>query len=159
MIARLPPSEHHTSAISFLVNRATLLIPYRVYHYPRLVDRSNLSALQSTLINCVLTRHHDGFVRGQHIKSIVKLNYEWIASFVVQLVGEYVIEIIEAIRSDLDSLDEQVYRAFLTSNPLFYALTRQRVMSYWDCYYRHIRRDDYAAFEVLNRFDRLARPS
>jgi hypothetical protein len=43
--------------------------------------------------------------------------------------------------------------AFLTRNPCFAELTRQRAVSYWSCYYRvlHASRDTYPALTALSR--------
>lgn len=43
--------------------------------------------------------------------------------------------------------------AFLTQNPRFAELTRQRAISYWSCYYRalHASRDTYPALTALSR--------
>lgn len=71
------------------------------------------------------------------------------------LLGEYVIEIIRIIEKNLKNLDVSLYSQFLLSNPSFLALTRQRVISYWDCYYRSIRKDEYSGFRVLRFFENL----
>jgi hypothetical protein len=158
LAATLPQPSYSSRTFSVLVGSETVFIPYRIYHDPGLIDLTKPTPIQTTLLDCLLTRHHDGFVREKHLTKILNLNDQWIPPFVVQLVGEYVIEIIQTIRNDLDKLDTQVYRSFLTSNPTFHALTKQRVMSYWDCYHRWQRSDDYAGFEVLRFFDGLARP-
>jgi hypothetical protein len=75
--------------------------------------------------------------------------------FIIQLVGEYVIEIIRSIRDNIDRLDPNLYRAFLTRNPAFYQTTKQRVASYWNCFHRDQQRADYAGVQVLEAFDRL----
>lgn len=80
---------------------------------------------------------------------ILRRNDEWIPPFVIQLAGEYVIEILYAIRDALQDLDSDLYRAFLMANPSFFTLTKQRVISYWSCYHAHIRREDYAGFQII----------
>ncbi|MGH8877622.1 MAG: hypothetical protein ACRD0P_09810, partial [Stackebrandtia sp.] len=55
---------------------------------------------------------------------------------------EYVLEIVEAIRQGLGGLAEpgsaerRLYGEFITRNPVFFATTERRVVSYWSCYYR-----------------------
>lgn len=67
----------------------------------------------------------------------------WVVPFVVQFVGEYVVEIVEIIRRELvtDTIPATVHHAiygrFAAENPAFVALTAQRVASYWDCYFRN----------------------
>lgn len=51
------------------------------------------------------TRHHDGFVRQRHVQQAIGSPHAWLVPIVVKLVGEYVIEIILAIRDALSDLD------------------------------------------------------
>jgi hypothetical protein len=80
----------------------------------------------------------------------------WIPPFVVQLVGEYVIEILFVIHKNLLNLNTSLYEQFLRMNPGFLAITEQRVISYWNCYHRwNYTRDEYIGFEVLQFFKSL----
>ncbi|HEY3458220.1 MAG TPA: hypothetical protein VGK64_26805 [Bryobacteraceae bacterium] len=134
----LPQPSWNTETFSVRVAGEAVLIPYRIYHDPALVDLARLTPLQVELLDCLLTRHHSGFVREKHLMKILCFNHEWIPPFVVQLVGEYVIEILHVIRKNLHNLDPQLYRRFLTGNPAFFTLVKQRVTSYWDCYHRWV---------------------
>ncbi|WP_406278286.1 hypothetical protein [Streptomyces sp. NBC_00191] len=64
------------------------------------------------------------------------------STFVVQLAGEYVLEILEAIGRGLpglafpDSAQRRLYGEFIARNPAFFVRTERRVVSYWSCYYR-----------------------
>lgn len=77
--------------------------------------------------------------------------------FVIQLVGEYVLEILVTIQHGLAELDtpgtsqHAAYGQFLAGNPGFLALTSQRVTSYWNCYYRskYPDRRDYPGHTLL----------
>jgi hypothetical protein len=146
-----PPS--HTFCVN--IGSETVEVPYRIYHDPALIHSEHLTRTQDELLSCLLTRHHSGFVRQENLKRILDSNHEWVPPFIVHLVGEYVIEIVCSIRDNFDRLDASVYRAFLTSNPAFYQTTKDRVVSYWNCYYRDQQRADYAGFQVLEAFDRL----
>jgi hypothetical protein len=119
-------------------------IPYRIYNAEPQSDI--VDALDGELRNvlaCLYTRHHDGHVRQRHLKRIVELTHPWVSPFVVQLVGEYVVEILLDIQAGLHELDiegspqRRQYGTFVAHNPAFVDLTVQRVASYWDCYYRH----------------------
>jgi len=154
-ISILPQPSWNTGAFSVSVSGETVSIPYRVYHDPALIDPSRLTSVQIELVDCLLTRHHSGFIREKHLASILCANHEWVPPFLVQLVGEYVIEILHLVRRNLHHLDPQLYRAFLRGNPSFFALTKQRVISYWDCYHRSVRREDYAGFQIVEFQDHL----
>ena len=98
-------------------------------------------------------------MREEYLSKVIGCNREWVPPFVVQLVGEYVVEIIRAIGDGIDHLDPDLYRTFLIRNPAFYETTKQRVMSYWNCYHLAVRREDYAGFRVLEFFDHLTASS
>jgi len=66
-----------------------------------------------------------------------------------------VIEILSVIQKESVNLNPRLYRTFLVDNPAFFALTKQRVVSYWNCYHAWRRRDDYFGFQILEFFDRL----
>jgi hypothetical protein len=155
MASALPEPIWNTDVFSVRVGGENLSIPYRIYHDPALIDTARLTAQQTELLDCLLTRHCSGFVREKHLVRILLLNHDWIPPFVVQLVGEYVIEILRVIQRDIRNLDAHLYRRFITENPAFFANTKQRVTSYWNCYYRWERREDYAGFQIVRYFDDL----
>jgi hypothetical protein len=139
------------------VDDELMSIPYRIYHDPTKTSKDLLNSRQKQLVDCLFTRHSDGFVRQKYLAKIIGLNKTWVAPFVIQLLGEYVIEIIRVIEENLGKLDISVYKSFLDANPEFLILTEQRVASYWDCYYRPQQREGYAGFRVLRFFRELAK--
>jgi hypothetical protein len=140
---------------SVKVHGEAVTIPYRLYHSPSQIMTEHLTDLEKELVDCLLTRHHDGFVRQQHLERIIRSGNPWIPPFVIQLLGEYSIEIIGVIDANLSSLDNALYREFLQTNPGFLARTAQRVTSYWDCYYRVHPKEEYVGFKVLKFFKSL----
>jgi len=140
------------------VNGEAVSIPHRVYHDTALIHKDKLSNLQKLLVDCILTRHRDGFVRQEHLIRIVGSNHALVPPFVIQLLGEYVVEILQVIEANLRDLDEVLYAEFLRANPDFLALTEQRVISYWDCYYRFsFRKEDYPGFRAMHFFKQLVK--
>ena len=104
------------------------------------------------MLACIFTRHHDGFVRQKYLERLLLRKELWIPPFVLQLVGEYVIEIIHRIARHIDVLRSDSYSQFVAENPDFIALTKRRIISYWDCYYRltYPRFRDYVGFQVID---------
>jgi hypothetical protein len=139
------------------VGNKLVSIPFRIYFDPPLLQNLRLNKIQSELLDCLLTRHHDGFVRQKHLARIIHSQNIWIPCFVVPLVGEYVIEILRLIHENLANLRTPLYAEFIAENPDFIALTGQRVMSYWDCYYRSTKREDYPGFAVLELLKAISR--
>ena len=88
------------------------------------------------MLYCLFTRHHDGYVRERCLKNIIRSNNKFTAPYILQLLGEYVVEIIEVIYQNREQINHNNLVAYILENPKHYELTRQRVYSYWDCYYR-----------------------
>jgi hypothetical protein len=139
---------------SVVVRGESLNIPYRIHHdcddmlFPR------LNEVQAAIYACVLTRHHDGHVRQSHIERLITSSEPWVAPFVVHLCGEYVVEILAVIEANLSSMDQRVYGVFFRENATFLKRTHDRMVSYWDCYYRWLykRKLDYVGFRIFERF-------
>jgi hypothetical protein len=151
------PEPEHPAADGFSVKVAGELVrvPYRLYYLPDQIKTEHLTDLEKEIVDCLLTRHHDGFLRQQRLERIIRSGNPWVPPFVVQLVGEYAIEIIDVIYEHLNSLDRPLYREFLQANPEFFTQTTQHVESYWDRYHRRHPREEYVGFKVLRFFRSL----
>jgi hypothetical protein len=114
-------------------------IPYRHYQDPT----APVADADAELVRQAwLTRSPHGQVRQQAVRSLLRAPAWWQVPYVLQLCGEYVIEIGHdiagyasgSLRRDPPVLD--AYRRFWRDNPQFVALTYARAASYWDAYYR-----------------------
>jgi hypothetical protein len=114
-----------------------------------------LTNVQQNIVDCFYTRHCNGYIRERYLKEIVQLDYEWVVLYVIQLLGEYVIEILQVIYENLNQRNLSNYKKFIKNNSEFYELTRQRMISYWDCYYRRFYKykKDYVGFKVFKILD------
>jgi len=150
VLAVMPDSRHQPHAsFPVLVAGRQLLIPERLYNDEPPTDAvASLSSRQRQLLHCLYTRHCDGVVRQRHLEKVVGSTDPWVVPFVVQLVGEYVLEILVVICDELRVLatpgtcGHRAYGQFIVDNPAFFARTQRRVVSYWSCYYR----GTYASF-------------
>ena len=121
--------------ITFETN--TFTIPTRIYaDAGQLGMLKKLSPIQKEMVFCLFSRHHDGFVRERCLKEFITSNSSFTAPYILQLLGEYVIEIIEVIYESRGEINKANLVAYISENPNHYEKTRQRVYSYWDCYYR-----------------------
>jgi len=154
-ISVLPEPFHQCASAPFraVVRGEAVTIPDRVYYDDALIKADQISPLQQELLSCLLTRHCSGFVRQEHLSRIVKCRDVWVPPFVVRLIGECVIEILRVIRENCAGLEAELYRGFLKENPEFWEITKQRVVSYWNCYYREQRRADYVGFQIVEYLD------
>ena len=148
--------SHNWTFFSLHLGEELLTIPRRLYLDPPFLQTARLTGLQSELLDCLFTRHHDGIVRQKHLARIIRSQNIWVPCFVVPLVGEYVVEIMQVIQENLGHLDTSVYADFVRANPEYLELTDNRIMSYWDCYYRSTPKKEYPGFLVLDFLKSLA---
>ncbi len=117
-----------------------LSIPMRVYTEENQIDNPvkliQLSAIQKELLYCFFSRHHNGYVREKCLRKIIHSQNKFTAPYILQLLGEYVIEIIEVIYDNQDELNHINMIEYIRENPQHYEITKQRVYSYWNSYYR-----------------------
>lgn len=148
------PSEGsvHTVAIGPVSIRGeSLTIPSRIYHdEPGSVSVSAVQTRHKVILDCIYSRHHNGFVREKHLRSLIHSTEFFVPPFVVQLLGEYVIEMQQFLAEHIDRFKEEPYATFVAENPAFMELTRKRIISYWDCYYRRVTRNyrDFVGYKV-----------
>ena len=136
---RFPPINPFVVA----VDGESITIPARIYNAePAPGDESRLTATQLKVLDCIYSRHGDGLIRQRRIARVARSADTWVAPFVVELVGEYVVEIIREIAPALSDLTVPrsaqftVYGKFVAENPRFFSRVQRRVISYWSCYYR-----------------------
>ena len=149
--AVMPPTRYGpVQPFDVSVDGESVAIPSRIYHpEPAQAVDQTLTPRQAVILGCLYTRHHDGYVRQRRIEQVMKIPEPWVAPFVIQLVGEYVLETLITIGRGLaevnvaDANHRALYGRFLAANPDFLARTERRVVSYWNCYYR----PDYPDFQ------------
>lgn len=100
---------------------------------------------------CLASRHHDGHVREAAIRNPYLLESSLAIPFSVQLLGEYVVEIGNAIEEQMAVLGLQPFVDFAKENPAFVETTRRRAISYWDCYYRrdYVNLKDFPCYRAI----------
>lgn len=152
-----PRFSSSPDAFTVRVDNQQVSIPCRIYYERAEFDTATLSSTSVAILDCFLTRHNSGFIRQKHLERILLSQHSFVPAFVVALVGEYVLEIHASINDALPHLDRPVYSEFVSSNPEFLALTEQRVLSYWNCYYRDIKKENHPAFLALNFLKSLQR--
>ncbi|MFE2728472.1 hypothetical protein [Kitasatospora sp. NPDC059327] len=150
VLAIMPTSRlRPLNPFSVAVEGQHVSIPGRLYNDEPPADAlASLSSRQRQLLHCLYSRHHDGMVRQRHLAKVIGSADPWVVPFVMQLVGEYVVEILIVIDDELRDLaipgtsGHLAYGQFIVDNPAFFARTQRRVVSYWNRYYR----SSYARF-------------
>ncbi|TIN76071.1 MAG: hypothetical protein E5Y29_16680 [Mesorhizobium sp.] len=107
---------------------------------------------------CLLTRSTDGYLRQKSAKIILPLNEPWTIPFIVLLLGEYVVEILDDIHLAMPYFDQTAYASFVRQNRQVMRAIRAKATSYWNAYYRqsYPGRKSYPAIAVLNQLDTWA---
>ena len=136
----------------------TVRIPYRLFSPQVAPPLEGLSPRQRQMAQCILTRSSDGYERQAALRDVIDINTAWSIPFVVALIGEYVIEILDDIDLAMPRLQPEVVARFIRENPAFYKLTGDRVASYWNCYYRWHHPRQYVGFKLLRALDAIAQP-
>jgi len=121
----------------------TLTIPYRIYNEEPSADQiASLSARQQVLLHTLFIRHHNGYVRQKHLQQAIRSHEAWIPPYVVSVIGEYVVEIIQTVAEGLDQLEDPLsqqsssYGRYVSENRAVIDLIEARAASYWNVYYR-----------------------
>jgi hypothetical protein len=143
VLAVMPAAPYESnSRFDVRVDDDWLRIPQRIYNPPSSqADLGRLSDRQSLMLSCLYSRHHDGRVRQQHVQRLLQADERWVAPYIVALVGEYVVEIVQDIADGLAPVatagtwQHRLYGRLANDNSAFITLTQQRVMSYWREYY------------------------
>jgi hypothetical protein len=107
------------------------------------------------------TRSKNGFARQDALRDLLREPNAWTAPYIIALIGEYVVEILQDIYSGVTIELEQTLAEFIVHNPAYWATTKRRVMSYWSVYYRYpyneypqaYSRAEYVGFKLANRLD------
>jgi len=136
------------------INDEKCQIPYRIYFNEPLND-NKLSPIQNDILNCIYTRHHNGRVRQIALENLRERNSYWITPFRVQLLGEYVYEIIETLSNQMDNTVIDNCKRFLAENPIIAKRTKARIISYYGIYYRwqHPKFKEYLGKTIFDQID------
>jgi hypothetical protein len=101
-------------------------------------------------------------VRQRRLELLYNKTEYFEVAFIVQLLGEYVIEILEVIDKLINEKNLDLYVRFINENQKYWQQTESRVTSYWDAYYRrpqfptylppkYATRNDYIGQQIVNR--------
>lgn len=160
---RLTPRQW-TEWFTVEVEGETVSIPARL-HFAS--DRPLLTETDGAwqYVRALQTRSNDGFQRQAAARDLLSGLKPWAAPFVVALIGEYIVEILDDIYAEMTPHVEKTLGTFLIRNEEYWATIKRRVTSYWNAYYRSdwgndcrraYRREEYVGFAVTERLDMVA---
>lgn len=127
----------HPSELNLTLEQEKLIIPYRLYfNEPDLESEKILTDKQKAILNCIFLRHHNGFLRERRLKQLLETREYWVIPYTIQLLGEYVYEILEVLDKHINEQNLGLYVKFTQENPRYWQQTESRMISYWNEYYR-----------------------
>jgi hypothetical protein len=154
-------TESNSRAWSTLVASGQAIeVPYRIYNEQLSArDWDAATSVERTVLGCFYSRHHDGHVRQAVLPWLLDSAEPFVAPFVVQLLGEYVLEIVADIAERIErdfvngSCLLEALSQFARENPAFVTLTEARARSFWAEYYRRefVWVRDYPALIAISR--------
>lgn len=130
---------------------------YRIYFQEPSPELENeLTETQRQILNCIYTRHHNGHVREKRLKNLFGFDCEWILPYKLQLLGEYVFEIIVELDKHITDENIQQYKLLTLDNRKYWEQTKSRITSYWSEYYRYPNNKklmDYIGYKIMKRIN------
>lgn len=145
----------HPAMLTIQQDSELLKIPYRLYfNEPDTEKESKLSDTQKTILSCIYLRHHNGYLRQRRLEKLIDKSEYWITPYTIQLLGEYVFEILEVLDRHINDKNIDNYKIFVKENPKYFQQTESRMISYWNAYYRRQRfpkLKDYIGYRIVNR--------
>ena len=153
---------HPTVEQEIILNGQKLIIPGRVYFdNPNETTGNNLTVTQQIILNCIYLRHHNGFIRQQRLEKLIdNIDDYFVIPYIFQLLGEYVMEILEVADKHINDKTINNYLKFFTENPKYRQQTESRMISYWDVYYRRTKYkklNEYIGQQIFNRIKKSER--
>jgi hypothetical protein len=139
--------------VSLLVGGEKILVPRRL-RYSEAQSASSNDGRIAQMAACLQTQSSNGFDRQRALRSLLPAVQPWSAPFVVTLIGEYVVEIIEDIAGATTPSNVDAMISFISENCDYWQLTKQRVASYWNAYYRHkYTKLNYPGFQLVRTLE------
>lgn len=127
------PSLFH----NVILNNESLTIPGRLYFDESICMGNDLSDLQKIILDCLYLLNHNGYTRQKGLENLKNVDEYFITPFVIQILGEYVVEILEVLEKQLNEKTIVNFQTFKNENPILFQKTEKRIVSYWNEYYRN----------------------
>jgi hypothetical protein len=113
-------------------------IPRRLYCAVGVVDAAMAESGEAALVAaCVGSRSHDGFLRQRSIERLLSDLRPWTIPFVVEALGDYVIEIVESLDGRVPGALGAEFGRYLVANEQHFFTLCRRCVSYWNEYDRY----------------------
>ena len=131
------------------LNGEVLELPQRVYFGE--FNTQNLTLVQEQMLNCLYLCHCNGHLREFYLRNLLAIKEDFVLPFIAKLFGDYVIEILEILQSELPNDIRDKLRDFFRENSLYQKRIESRIASYWDLFYRNVYPDlkKYVGYQLF----------
>jgi hypothetical protein len=148
-------------ATQFMLGDEPVDIIYRQYYRePPSIVWLAMSDVQKQIACCIYSRSSDGFVREKYVRKLLDCKNlpVWCLPYVLKVCDEYVIEILQAVWSNYNKLNQADVAVILKNNRPYMNKSYDRMVSYWNCYYRTQYPDirDYVGFWIYEKLGAVA---
>jgi hypothetical protein len=144
----------HAASYSVKFHGEKLEFPNRVYfNEPTNTLEKHLNEEEQTILNCIFLRHHNGYIRQRRMEKLIHNKQHYIVPFTFQLLGECVKEILMVVDEHINEKTMHEYISFVSENKKYVEQTENRMISYWDLYYRkeYPKRKRYIGQHIFDR--------
>lgn len=134
-LAPIVDDTYRKRAVFLDIDGRNVYIPERLHFHSteKILGEHSHASLAA---RCLLTRSTDGYLRQRALKSILRSQEIWIIPFIILLLGDYVVEIVNEILPALPEFDRFTYANFVRQNRPAMRVLRAKATSYWSTYYR-----------------------
>lgn len=147
----------HKNELKLKLENETLTIPSRLYFdEPNQELEKTLTEKQKEILNCIYLRHHNGYIREKRLNLLSKNVENWTIPFIIQLIGEYVYELLPIIDKKINENTLDFYAKFRDENLKYWEQTESRMISYWNIYYRYKfpKLQEYLGYKIVKRINK-----
>ncbi|EPD29847.1 hypothetical protein SAMN05444420_101264 [Capnocytophaga granulosa] len=117
------------------LNGEALELPQRAYFGE--YNTQSLTLVQEQMLNCLYLCNCNGHLREHYLRELLIVKEDFTLLFIAKLLGDYVIEIVKVLQSELPNDTRDKLRYFFRANSLYQKRIESRIASYWDLFYRN----------------------
>ena len=150
----------HSENVEIKLHSETIVLTGRIFfNEPKPEFENNLTDTQKQILNCIYTRHFDGYIRERRLNNLWNIDHEWILPFKLQLLGEFVIEILFELDKHITEKNIKIYKRLTLDNKKYWQQTKSRMVSWWDANYRQTKYkelNDYIGYKIMKRITKAS---
>ena len=131
VLDNLNPAGRHVPRVVTIEGESCNVLS-RIYGpEPKSSPIGSLSNTQTLIYACVYSCNADGYIRQRQVRVLVTSADPWVPTFVLGLLGEYVVEVADEIHRSIHLIPQELYQRYALANPNFIRVTCEGIVSYY----------------------------